>query len=354
MTTNDVLAALHREGLLTQLEDPAAVPALPDSTWYINLLLGLMGWVGGVLIVGSFAVAIGGLLREKVVMLAFAGIFITAAWACYRTLRNNVFMTQFALAASMAGQFLFLFGIGENDARREVAIYVALLQIALVCVMPNFLHRFLSTCFAVIAIWFASAGRQDFLPSLTAAPTWLLVTVALGFVLLAARESAWMAAGKRALAEPVMLALGVMLLMAGTPQVALLGRVATAPTLLLAGLLVVVLVGWVLWQTQVLPLQQRIAAALGTALVAMVCWRAPGVIACVLVMLVAFSRGRRVLLCAAMLATAIYLGELYYQLGQTLAEKSLALALTGAALLVLRFALKKFWPDSPPTQGAAP
>lgn len=347
MTINDVLTALHRERLLPQLEDPAAVPTLPDSTWYINFLLGIMGWIGGVLIVGSFAVAIGGFLREKVVMLVFAVLFITAAWFCYRKLNKSVFMTQFALAASMAGQFLFLFSILENRNGREVALYLACLQIALVCVMPNFLHRFLSTCFAVIAIWFAASSRQDFLPSLAEAPVWLLVAVALGFVLLAARESAWMAAGKRALAEPVMLALGVTLLVTGAPQIAMLGKVAVAPSFLLAGLFAAVLVGWVFWQTRAQPVQFRLAAALAVALVAMACWRAPGVIAGVLVMLVAFSRGRRVLMCAAMLATTAYLCELYYQLGQTLAEKSLALALTGALLLLVRWAVKKFWPPTP-------
>ena len=346
MTLPELLRILEGEGRI-QPDSTLLPPDVPnDNAWYIRTLLGMMGWLGGVLIVGSFAAAVGSLLREQVLMLAFAGIFITVAWFLYRTWGSNDFAAQFALAASMAGQILFVFGMARNGHEREIAFFLAALQCALVFLMPNFLHRFLSMCFAIAALWFALGSRTDFLPSLNEAPVALTILVTAGFTLLAASESTWRAAKRSALLEPVMLACAVMSLVVHLPHVALIGKFSAPPSMILAILLTAVLIAWSGWVTLNQEIQYRLMAAVGLGIFGLACWRAPGVIAGVLVMLIAFSRGLRVLMCVAMVAILMYLSALYYQLGQTLADKALALALTAGALLLMRAAVAKLWPKA--------
>ena len=80
---------------------------------------------------------------------------------------------------------------------------------------------------------------------------------------------------------------------------------------------------------------QRSAAILAVIIYAAVTWRAPGLIASALVLLVAFGSGRRALTAFSLVALVAYLSTYYYQMQMTLATKSMVLALSGASLLVM-------------------
>ena len=97
----------------------------------------------------------------------------------------------------------------------------------------------------------------------------------------------------------------------------------------------VVLVGWVALSTVRLSVMQRSAALMGAIIYAAVTWRAPGLIASALVLLLAFGSGRRALTGFALFALVAYLSTYYYQMHMTLATKSMVLALSGASLLVM-------------------
>ena len=70
---------------------------------------------------------------------------------------------------------------------------------------------------------------------------------------------------------------------------------------------------------------------------------APGIAAALLVLLVGFSRGNRILVGIGLLALGGFLSHYYYQLQTTLLNKSMVLAASGFTLLVARAAMQKWF-----------
>ncbi len=118
----------------------------------ISLLLGICGW------------AAGGLTLLLVYMLfhpetpsqaAFSGaLLLAAAWGLFKTDQDDghAFVAQLALTLSMAGQCLVLFAMAKNaHGFASFSGAALLLQAVMTLVMPNRLHRTLSTFFALIA-----------------------------------------------------------------------------------------------------------------------------------------------------------------------------------------------------------
>jgi hypothetical protein len=153
MTLESLFDALHRAGHLPSATVPAIDLERDHSPWYTRVLLGGMGWLGGMLVLGFLGALISGLFDSAVGMSVLALMMFGAGFAIYRAAPGNDFATQFALAASICGQALaaVAFGklVGHGDDFTVVAWFIALMQAALVWVMPNFLHRLISTIFAV-------------------------------------------------------------------------------------------------------------------------------------------------------------------------------------------------------------
>jgi hypothetical protein len=77
---------------------------------------------------------------------------------------------------------------------------------------------------------------------------------------------------------------------------------------------------------------------------------APGVSAAILILVLGFANGNRVLQGLGMLAFGGYLAHFYYQLSSTLLVKSMVLMATGAALLALRSTVVHLLPADPVTE----
>lgn len=126
--------------------------AVPDRPLAISLLLGTSGWVAGCFMLGFVAL----LFRPDAgIEAAFSGmVLLVVAWGLFKLdpKGGQVFVTQLALALSMAGQCLVLFA-ASKDAHgiAPIAGAALALQALLALVMPNRLHRVLSTWFATIA-----------------------------------------------------------------------------------------------------------------------------------------------------------------------------------------------------------
>jgi hypothetical protein len=167
----------------------------------ISLLLGVSGWFAGVLLLIFVAVVFS---PDKAAAAAIVGaLLLAAAWALFAvdTRGEHVFLSQLALALSIAGQCLALYAMGKDaHGIAPVAAAALVLQAVLALVMPNRLHRVLSTLFATIA-W-ALALRFTLFPEPsgwpgghaagTASPvaalagwllTWVPVAVALGWAI---------------------------------------------------------------------------------------------------------------------------------------------------------------------------
>jgi hypothetical protein len=321
MTADELLEALQRT--------PEAAPERP---WYIGLLLGVAGWFAGLFAL----IFLGALLRPDSGPSAIISglVLVAAAWGLFRVDRDGAFVSQLALALSIAAQFLLLYGIHQAFFdKREASIatiaFVALaIQLALVLAMPNRLHRSMSTLFACIA-WaiFVRYGLWDqpFWSRRAAPPTsvgmalagWFVAWAPAGLALytLVRKEPEWMAAGRQALARPIAAGLIVGLafatLISHPFEAFSLFREAARP------------VGWLaLW-----PMLSALASLAALA--------------------AAFALGNRGLMGLAVLAALMHMAHFYYAIGASLLVKSVLMLAMGAACL----AAARTLPLPPPKGG---
>ena len=333
MNLQSLYTELHRAQLTPSAEPPSITFIEDTGPWYTRLLLGFMGWLGGMLVLGFFAALISSLLDSAFILTALAAIMLFAAAALYRAFPKSDFGTQFALAGSICGQVLALIAFGKlvgSSSETTIACFAVALQIVLVWVMPNFLHRLMSTLFTVCALYFASRGGV--------ASVGVGLLIATGFVTLARAESVLVAGGHRAFAEPVWAGLAIGLLIVG---VGYLNPFKISPMQMLSTYAVAAsatfgaaLIFWVWVSLRDSDASRRGAAIAAAITFSAAAWRAPGLIASALVLLVAFSLGRRVLTGFAILGLIGYLSGYYYQVELTLLVKAGVLAASGGILLV--------------------
>ncbi|HSN32940.1 MAG TPA: DUF4401 domain-containing protein, partial [Ideonella sp.] len=84
----------------------------------------------------------------------------------------------------------------------------------------------------------------------------------------------------------------------------------------------------------------RLPALAGALLFALAAHPAPGLLVAVAVLLASFHASHRPWIAMALVFGALYLGELYYSLQDTLLMKSVALIASGTVLLALRALLR--------------
>jgi uncharacterized membrane protein len=340
----DVFAELKARDLVADAQPPVLQAEPPGTPWFVRVMAGFGAWLGGLFLLGSVLGIFAFAFNSKGGMLVLGVLLIGAAFAIYRAAGESEALQQFGLAFSMAGQFSLGFGLSDilRWSSGDFVWALCLMQVALVALMPNSLHRFLSTLFAVIAGYYALQ---------------LNYAVALGAVVMAplvawiwVYEAEWTAARRASLWRPVGYALALGLLFWQAPLSArwIFGGGREAVTfavpywfapLAYAGSLVAVAgvlarqlapTAWLNW-------------VIAAALVSLAAILAPGLIAALLVLVLGFAAGNRILTGMAILAAAWYLGAFYYQMQITLLEKSGVMLATGVLLLAMRFALPVLW-----------
>ncbi len=310
LQSRGLVAATPSDALDT---DAVAPPARP---WFVGALLGASGWVAGLFLLGFVAL----LFRpDHPAGAAFTGaVLLAAAWGLFKADREGAFVSQLALALSIAGQCLVLFAMNEH-ARGigPIAASALLLQAVLALAMPNALHRSLSALFAMLAwaltvrfVFFGEpefwlAGREPTASLAHALAGWLAtwLPVGAGLWMLVRREPAWMARGWAPVLRPVMNGAIVGLAfatLASQPFESLrwLGAPGAARPDWLA-----------LW-----PLLSAFGALGGVA--------------------AGFALRSRALMGACVLAVLLHVSHLYYALGGSLLLKSLLMLAMGAAMLL--------------------
>lgn len=322
------------------LVPPGAAAGRPG--WMVRALLGIMGWFGGLMVLGFFAMFVHGLLDSVAGLAVLSVSLFIGVYAMYRRAPDHDFANQAALAASICAQALALalfFKIAGSRANTQVALMVAAIQLALVWLIPNYLHRLISMLFAVIALFVAAERGQ------WTALVCLLVAGSLA--LLASTESRWVARGQNDRAEPVWAGLALGLLGAGAAHALQIDRTVLLPSTLWTGAaLGVVWVADGVVHTMKRPLRDRLLAGLAALAFALVALRAPGLIACALVLLIAFRGGRPVFVGLSLLALLGTLVGYYYQMDASLLQKSGVLALCGAAMLAAWFIHRWTYPPA--------
>ncbi len=325
-TAQDLRSALHGRGLLESGQALAdALPATEhERPWFISLLLGVSGWIAGL-----FLLVFVGLLFQPTkapAALATGLVLLAAAWGLFKSDRSAAFVSQFALALSIAGQIIFLWGIFDAlDGEHHIALMVfcaLLLQAAMALIMPNHLHRLLSALFACIAwafsVRFGLFGEPSFSRGTDLSPSlgltltsWALAwsPVVVAIYALVRTEASWMMRGWQPVVRPIL-------------------------TGLITGLAYATLAShpfetfrW--WGSE--PVQQNWLAL----------WPLLSAIASLAALIAAFAMGSRALMGACVVAMLAHMSHFYYELGTSLLTKSLVMLAMGGAMLLAAQLLRK-------------
>ena len=326
----ELLGALQSRGLVSAdatLTTTAPVMSTPRP-WYISLLLGVSGWLAGAFMLGFVAL----LFRpDSAGAAAISGlVLLAAAWGLFKADREGAFTSQLALALSIAGQCLMLFALNEHrHSIAAIAGSAVVLQAVMVLLMPNPLHRTMSTLFAMIAwavmLRFGLFNEPDWNDSRTDAPS--LAPALLGWVMawgpmlaalwwLVRTEAQWVARGWAPVVRPVLVGLIVGLAfatLASQPfeEFRWWSHTAARPDWL------------ALW-----PLLSA-GAALGAVATA-------------------FALRSRALMGACIVAVLLHISHFYYALGTSLLLKSVLMLAMGVALLLASRAVARATPGTKP------
>lgn len=343
-TSSAVWDGLAREG---HVQGTMPAPRPDGGPWYVTAMVGTAAWIAALFLLGFIGAMVYALTRRVDSPLAIGIVICVVAIAVLRWRAGGLFLRQLAVAVSLAGQALVVFGLTDHHLHDPFAwLGVALFEAALVAVARETVHRVLAALACLLALRIAA---------ITAGAPWLVAPALLAGVLVVhvaelrrpAHEALW---------SPLWAALGLVVL-------ALLplgvfdsifwysDRIAPSALLTRGG---TVLVG-VLWLAVVatlvrssgiaMPSRAKVFIAVVALVVAACAWRIPMVVVSLALLLVAFGSGRPVLAGMAVLALLGALALAYYSLYWTLLAKSGALAVSGAALLAMsaaaRFAIRE-------------
>ncbi len=127
----------------------------PGTLWYLSLMQGFAGWLASLFMLGFIGSVFTWLFHyENEVILLTAGIALcTSAYVLQRNSQSSIFISQVALASSLCGQFMVAWSLFDYFDFKEIHAFLllGLFQAFLAILMPNYLHRVLSSWFSAIA-----------------------------------------------------------------------------------------------------------------------------------------------------------------------------------------------------------
>lgn len=324
--------------------------------WYIRAMLGIAGWFGALFLLGFVAAALAFVFRNESAAVAVGLMCCVAAYAIFRVARHNDFLAQFGLALSFAGQVLFAYGVSKafhaDTDTVGLALLIAAFEALLAFALVNAVHRAWSTLAAAVALSYALAtlGLSGMVGALVAA----------GVAAVWLRESLWAERGD--LWRPV--GYGLALSLVNVELISVFGRgmslferALPTPALplwvgpLLTGVPTMYLIYRLLQRHGVAAASRTGVLTLGAAVAVIVVARdAPGVTAALLVLILGYATGGRVLLGIGVVALLAWLSHYYYALQLTLLAKSGVLAATGSVLIALWFGIRRWFAQPAPAE----
>jgi len=336
---------------LVEGELPAEAEA--ESPWYVRTMLGIAGWIGAMFLLGFVGTGFSLIMKSAGAATVVGALVCTGATVVYRVKPKGDFINQFAFAVSLAGQALIGFGLSQimSSQISAIAMALGLVELALFLLVPNFLHR----------VWTVMAGVSAFALALNVWGfyfyTQAIVFAAFAWVWLNEFRFPERSAQMRALGYGLVLLVisdlaagsSARLLSTNWPFYDRSSPIGGVYALWIGSALVGAIAIWAVWR---LLVRQGVAlssgpgrAALGGAvLVGLISLKAPGIGVTVIILLLGYANGNRVLTGLGILSLLAYWSYYYYSLQITLLEKSALLVCAGAALILARLAMQGRWP----------
>jgi hypothetical protein len=294
-------------------------------------------------LLGFVGIGFGFVVESKIASLAVGLMVVAAAYAVFRAAPRNDFTSMFALAVSFAGQALVIFGVFGLFERHITGglpfAAVAAIEAMLAVVMPNFIHRVASAYASGLAFAYAcEASGVHFVPAgvvaAALAVVWLnevrlaklhAVVTPIGYGL---TLSFVQIEGPALFGHSMAMMFGSRVVPAAWPWV---GEALAAGALLVSVWVLLGRAGWTL------PESRTLLAAIAALAIGAASFKAPGIAGGLMIALLGFSNGNRVLVGLGIAALLFYVSSYYYLLDATLLVKSGVLTATGAVLLATRW-----------------
>ena len=304
-----------------------------DHPWYVHLMLAIGSWVTAVLVI-----ALGGFFITLVldldgdsfapVLAVFGLVFFAIAFFMLRRREAGVFSTHFATALAAAGQGMVAVGIGIYvEEPGAAALVSAPFAVIIAAAIDNRMLQGLSSAWVAILV-FVTLFEREF--------PFILEVAALG---VAAGVFLHLYPPRRDLAPTagVLLLVGPLLSMMFDFQDEI-GMTAVAASGWIAQLIFVALILFLLqalWRHAENRTGQIELAIFAAAAIAVAVILPPGAGAALVILVLAFSLGARVLALLGVVLEVYFLWKFYYDLNITLLHKSFMLAGVGLVLLAL-------------------
>ncbi|MBT2787052.1 MULTISPECIES: DUF4401 domain-containing protein [unclassified Halomonas] len=350
---NELKARLSQAGI--PLNEPTSSAQL-QTPWFVRALQAFSGWLAALFLLGFIAMGVVFMVESPAASLGLGLAMIGAACALLRSARSDV-LEHLALAVSLAGQLLVAWAAIEFWSESAYSLWSLLgwslfgLQAVLALVIPSLVHRTFSAFAASLALYMALAVSD-------------LELVANGLVLLALtllwlNEFRWPQRIRSVQAWGYGLLMGLLVIqgLAHSGQPFWLGVEGQQigdgawmalgidledidpwlSAVLLA--LTLVLLLYSIFHTLRSPMLYW-HAAIGVAVMLLISLYLPAVVQGVVVLLLGFAIGHRLLVGLGMFSLLLAMGSYYYWLDTTLLIKALTLIVIGVMLLSLRWLLR--------------
>ncbi|MCE8016611.1 DUF4401 domain-containing protein [Halomonas sp. MCCC 1A17488] len=324
-------------------------PAL-ETPWFVRALQAFSGWLAALFLLGFLAMGAVFVLESSAAAATLGLVMIAGACIALQKAKGD-FLEHLALAASLAGQLLVAWAVGNALGDMTAGFWWSLLvlQVILAMVMPSLTHRSFSAFAASLALYLALAEGVS-------APSLAGGLVLLALVVLFLNEFRWPTRVRAVEALGLGLLLGLVALQVmaylGQPQlgwhddsgVSLTWLEPWAGNVLGALALLLLLRQLFMRHAQVMVQSVRLAAYGAVVLLLLLSLRAHGLIQGAAVMMLGFAIGHRLVMGSGVLLLLLSIANYYYWLEATLLAKALTLFAIGVVLLAVRWALRRGWP----------
>lgn len=343
MTIRELLEQLALTGNFEADRLPEAASVLAaagrSTPWYIQGLIGVSAWIAALCFIGFLVIA--DLIASESGLIIGGVIFTVAAVGLKWGLPRSIFGGQLALALGLAGQVLFIVGVGSQTESVVAAAFAAVvLELVLIVIYRDSFQRLLSTLVIVgaVVVLFFEWDIQE--------AVHLLILLLAALTLFIWEQESYLSTTFLAeVYRPIGYGCAVALLALLVPSIVedleiewwWLSAIGLLALLLVLEYLILIELG-VNWRHLAV-----LALPGGTLLLLWPAWQSPGILGALLVLLTGFRRGNRLLTGLAAIFLAFFIVAFYYNLELTLLIKSFMLIGNGVIILALRYMLLRSW-----------
>lgn len=334
--------ALSSKGFVT-----GEVPSVNniESPWYVRLLIGFSGWLAALFMLGFIGTAFEFVFRNNFAGFVVGSTMIFVAYLLLKKKSDSDFSSQFALAVSFAGQALVVFSLdlfqwfSASDSLNWILLCA--LQVVLTWFMPNSIHR----------VWSAFAAVMSMTIALTIWHVYFiqtaLIMAAVAVVWL--NEFNWIKYQNKL--KPIGYGVTLALLYQSSSSIFHFmfrhsinhNESIMQPWLgeLFVGLVMLFVVWQLLKRQNTIPILVLAVSFIAALLLIMVSLKIYGLTIGVMIILLGYANGNRILTGLGISSLLFYVSAYYYTLESTLLVKSELLAVLGSLLILASWLMRR-------------